>query len=151
MATTTIRLRRKPPRTNTSPTPATRFAMPPSTTNRPYSACYADADLAIVVGGYNSSNTSHLVEYLRREIAHLFHQFGGENTIGRRDLHYDFHHKEEKNTSGWLPQRRPVKILISSGASCPDTLVESVIRKLAGYFNAEDALEATMNLFLETE
>jgi 4-hydroxy-3-methylbut-2-enyl diphosphate reductase len=111
----------------------------------------ADADLAIVVGGYNSSNTSHLVELCEQKLPTYF--ISSEEKIRSEEeiLHYDFHHKEEKNTSGWLPQRRPVKILISSGASCPDTLVESVIRKLAGYFNAEDALEATMNLFLETE
>lgn len=111
----------------------------------------ADADLAIVVGGYNSSNTSHLVELCEEKLPTYF--ISSEEKIRSEEeiLHYDFHHKEEKKTSGWLPQRRPVKILISSGASCPDTLVESVIRKLAGYFNAEDALEATMNLFLETE
>ncbi len=111
----------------------------------------ADADLAIVVGGYNSSNTSHLVELCEEKLPTFF--ISSEEKIRSEEeiLHYDFHQKEEKKTSSWLPQGRPVKILISSGASCPDTMVESVIRKLAGYFNAEDALEAMMNLFLETE
>jgi 4-hydroxy-3-methylbut-2-enyl diphosphate reductase len=109
------------------------------------------ANLAIIVGGYNSSNTSHLVELCEEKLPTYF--ISSEEKIRSEEeiLHYDFHHKKEKKTNGWLPQSRPVKILISSGASCPDALVESVIRKLAGYFNAEDALEAMVNLLLEND
>lgn len=109
------------------------------------------ANLAIIVGGYNSSNTSHLVELCEEKLPTYFISSEEKILSEEEMLHYDFHHKQEKKTNGWLPQRRPVNILISSGASCPDALVESVIRKLAGYFNAEDALEAMENLFLENE
>jgi 4-hydroxy-3-methylbut-2-enyl diphosphate reductase len=37
-------------------------------------------------------------------------------------------------TAAWLPAKNPLKILVTSGASCPDALVESVINKLVGYF-----------------
>ena len=109
------------------------------------------ANLAIIVGGYNSSNTSHLVELCEEKLPTYFISSEEKILSEEEMLHYDFHHKKEKKTNGWLPQCRPVNILISSGASCPDVLVESVIRKLAGYFNAEDALQGMMNLFLEIE
>ena len=93
-----------------------------------------DADLAIVVGGYNSSNTSHLVELCEEKLPTYFisseEKILSENEI----LHYNFHTKEEILTSAFLPQKHPVKILITSGASCPDALVEGVINKLTGFF-----------------
>jgi 4-hydroxy-3-methylbut-2-enyl diphosphate reductase len=83
-------------------------------------------------------------------------------------LHYNFHAKKEEKTANWLPApvtatpvgsvpvpaptaqptapaspaAAPTRILISSGASCPDALVEAVIRKLAGYYGATKALDA---------
>ena len=109
-------------------------------TNDNQSAVYGllktTADLAIVVGGYNSSNTSHLVELCEGKLPTYF--INDEEKIISIDeiLHFDLHHKCEKRTTGFLPKKQPVKILITSGASCPDALVEGVINKLAGYFNA---------------
>jgi 4-hydroxy-3-methylbut-2-enyl diphosphate reductase len=99
------------------------------------------ADLAIVVGGYNSSNTSHLVELCEEKLPTYF--ISSEEKILSPDKisHYDFHTKQELTTGNWLPPRRPARILISSGASCPDALVEAVIAKLAGYFDSAAALE----------
>jgi len=93
-----------------------------------------DADLAIVVGGYNSSNTSHLVELCEEKLPTYF--ISGEEKIlsAKEILHYNFHTKEELLTSGFLPNKEPVKILITSGASCPDALVEGVINKLKDFF-----------------
>jgi 4-hydroxy-3-methylbut-2-enyl diphosphate reductase len=107
----------------------------------------AEADLAIVVGGYNSSNTSHLVELCEEKLPTYF--ISSEEKIRSEEeiLHYDFHHKEEKKTSGWLPQRRPVKILLTSGASCPDTLVEAVIRQLGSFAGTEDRIPALIDEF----
>jgi 4-hydroxy-3-methylbut-2-en-1-yl diphosphate reductase len=95
-----------------------------------------DADLAIVVGGYNSSNTSHLVELCEEKLPTYFicHE---EKIISAMEIsHYNFHTKEEILTSNYLPSHNPVKVLITSGASCPDALVEGVIQKLVGYFPA---------------
>jgi len=105
------------------------------------------ADLAIVVGGYNSSNTSHLVELCEEKLPTYFIS-SEEKILSFDDIqHYDFHTKTEKRQTGWLPERRPVRILISSGASCPDALVEAVIRKIAGYFNAEVMVETLVSEF----
>lgn len=99
------------------------------------------ADLAIVVGGYNSSNTSHLVELCEEKLTTFF--INNENGIGSRDeiLHYDLHAKTELKTKNWLPGKDPVRILVTSGASCPDALVEGVIRRITGFFPVTRSME----------
>lgn len=102
------------------------------------------ADLAIVVGGYNSSNTSHLVELCEEKLPTYFVS-SEEKIISSTEIsHYNFHNKQELRTANWLPARRPARILITSGASCPDALVEAVISRLAGFFGVEKALEAAI-------
>lgn len=100
-----------------------------------------DADLAIVVGGYNSSNTSHLVELCEERLPTYFISHD-EKIISAKDIqHYNFHTKEEIITTGYLPEKKPVKILITSGASCPDALVEGVIQKLVSNYPATINME----------
>jgi len=107
----------------------------------------ADADLAIVVGGYNSSNTSHLVELCAEKMPTYFIR-SEENILSPAEInHYNFHEKKELNTRDWLPNRQPAKILLTSGASCPDTLVEAVIRRLASYAGAEHSIPALIAEF----
>jgi 4-hydroxy-3-methylbut-2-enyl diphosphate reductase len=104
-----------------------------------------DAAIALVIGGYNSSNTSHLVELCEEKLPTYF--ISSEDKIQTKEkiLHYNFHTKEEVLTTGFLPQHNPAKLLITSGASCPDALVENVIRKLASFYNAEHKIEALIN------
>lgn len=92
------------------------------------------ADLAIVVGGYNSSNTSHLVELCEEKLPTYFINSADKILSPGRILHHNFHTKEEILTTDYLPKKEPVSILITSGASCPDALVEGVINKLTGFF-----------------
>ncbi len=107
-------------------------------TNDNQSAVYGlleqEADLAIVVGGYNSSNTTHLVELCEVKLPTYFinseEKIISENAI----LHYDIHTRSEKLTENFLATGRPVKILMTSGASCPDALVEGIIEKLKTFF-----------------
>ena len=90
-----------------------------------------NADLAIVVGGYNSSNTSHLVELCEEKLPTYFINDEEKIISSKEILHYNIHTKEEILTTDFLPGKQPLKILITSGASCPDALVEGVINKLA--------------------
>jgi len=92
------------------------------------------ADLAIIVGGYNSSNTSHLVELCEDKLPTYFINSEEKILSEKEILHFNFHTKEEILTSNFLPQKTFVKILITSGASCPDALVEGVINKLADFY-----------------
>jgi 4-hydroxy-3-methylbut-2-en-1-yl diphosphate reductase len=105
------------------------------------------ADLAIVVGGYNSSNTSHLVELCEEQLPTFYinseEKLLSEHTI----MHYDFHTKMELITENYLPQKTPVSILITSGASCPDALVEGVIKKLAGFYPASISIDSLIKQF----
>jgi 4-hydroxy-3-methylbut-2-enyl diphosphate reductase len=93
-----------------------------------------DADLAIVAGGYNSSNTSHLVELCEEKLPTYFINTDEKILSGKEILHYNFHTKQELLTANYLPARSPVRILITSGASCPDAVVEAIINKLTGFF-----------------
>jgi 4-hydroxy-3-methylbut-2-en-1-yl diphosphate reductase len=120
-------------------------------TNDNQGAVYAlldtPADLAIVLGGYNSSNTSHLVELCEVKLPTYF--IGSENEIisSKEIRHYKMHEKEEVTTLSYLPEKKPVKILITSGASCPDALVEGVIRKITGFFNCNKTIEEVTKEF----
>jgi 4-hydroxy-3-methylbut-2-enyl diphosphate reductase len=99
------------------------------------------ADLAIVVGGYNSSNTSHLVELCEEKLPTYFINNEEKILSGKEILHFNFHTKQEILTNDWLPVTKPAKVLLTSGASCPDALVEGVIGKLKGFFNNTKSLE----------
>lgn len=101
-----------------------------------------DADLALVIGGYNSSNTSHLVELCETKLPTYF--IKDEYCILSKNeiRHFDLHTHTEKQTSGYLPDVRPLRIMITSGASCPDALVERVIERLAEITGNEHAIEA---------
>lgn len=110
-----------------------------------------DADLALVIGGYNSSNTSHLVELCERKFPTYFIKDASELLADNTIQHFDLHTHAVKTTANWLPEKRPLKVIITSGASCPDSLVDHVLQtllSLAGETaNPEQALaqyEATL-------
>ncbi len=94
-------------------------------------------DLAIVVGGYNSSNTSHLVELCEEKVPTYFISSEEKILSANEILHWDFHHKQELHSLRFLPAGTPATIMLTSGASCPDALVEGVIRKLLSFYGLE--------------
>ena len=114
-------------------------------TNDNQSAVYGllqqEADLAIVVGGYNSSNTSHLVELCENKLPTFFISGADKINADNSIFHFDFHLQQEKETENFLPDRKPARILISSGASCPDAVVEAVIEKIAALTLEQGKLE----------
>lgn len=106
-----------------------------------------NADLAIVVGGYNSSNTSHLVELCEEKLPTFFINRDDKILSAETIMHYDFHTRQELITKAYLPSTKPVSVLITSGASCPDALVEGVIKKLAGFYPAGKTMEEIARTF----
>lgn len=106
-----------------------------------------NADIAIVVGGYNSSNTSHLVELCEEQLPTYF--IANENMVLSKTeiLHYDLHSKTEKLTSGYLPDKYPASILLTSGASCPDAIVENVIQKISALYGVEERIALLVKEF----
>jgi 4-hydroxy-3-methylbut-2-enyl diphosphate reductase len=98
-------------------------------------------DLAIVMGGKNSSNSSHLVELCENKLPTYFID-SAENLISPTSIKQtNWRNKEESMVSNYLPLNKQTTILMTSGASCPDTVVEATIQKLASYYHAEAALE----------
>ncbi len=107
-----------------------------------------NADLAIVVGGYNSSNTSHLVELCEEELITYFIDSADKIISSKEILHSNWRTKQENLTKDYLPSKQTVNILITSGASCPDAIVEKVIRKIAGYFPVSKEIEEFKSEFI---
>lgn len=102
------------------------------------------ADLAIVVGGYNSSNTSHIVELCERAFDTYFVESEREITSPSEIHHFNIHTKERQVASSFLPQKDKVHIVVTSGASCPDTLVDRVILKILSYYPGAASLTDVM-------
>lgn len=100
------------------------------------------ADFALVIGGYNSSNTSHLVELCEEKLPTYY--IKDEHCLINDKLvaHYDWRNHTEEMTTNFIPQKEALKVMVTSGASCPDALVERVIARLA---------ELTGNAFDEDE
>jgi len=93
------------------------------------------ADIAIVVGGSNSSNTSHLVEMCEAEITTYFIDAASKILSNKQIINRNWLTKEEKLLNDFLPNKKPIKILMTSGASCPDAVVEKVINRLVELCN----------------
>src|SRR4051812_13632152 len=86
-------------------------------------------NLLLVVGGYNSSNTSHLAEMGEEKLPTYFVRNASRLESRDRIVHYDLHAKVEISTEGWLPPR-PLTVGITAGASCPNNLIEETIVRL---------------------
>lgn len=112
-----------------------------------YELLETDADLAVVVGGYNSSNTSHIVELCERKFPTYFinseKEILGANTI----RHFDYHKKEMVTTENFLPSKDPVKIVLTSGASCPDTVVDRVMERILNFYPTSKPIDQLLAQF----
>ncbi len=106
------------------------------------------ADMAIVVGGYNSSNTSHLVELCEEKLPTYFINSDEKIISSKEILQYNFHTKQESVVTNFIPGNNPVQILLTSGASCPDALVEGVIAKLVSFFDDACSMQSIAKQFV---
>lgn len=104
------------------------------------------ADLALVVGGYNSSNTSHLVE-LCEESFPTYYIKDAEEILSENEIrHFDMHSRNIECSLDWLPKgKEKLTIAVTAGASCPDSTVDKVLQKLLTFFpdagNLSEAVE----------
>jgi 4-hydroxy-3-methylbut-2-enyl diphosphate reductase len=100
----------------------------------------SDADLSIVVGGRNSSNSSHLVELSEQKLKTYFIESASDIISSKEIKSFNWRTHEEYIHSEYLPEKKPVRILMTSGASCPDAIVENVIEKLVSFFEVSQSL-----------
>ncbi|MBA4240259.1 MAG: 4-hydroxy-3-methylbut-2-enyl diphosphate reductase [Sphingobacteriaceae bacterium] len=106
-----------------------------------YGLLEAEADLAIVVGGYNSSNTSHLVELCERKF-HTYFISSEKEILDKNTIqHFDYPNKKHLSSSNFLPNKKPVRIILTSGASCPDSVIEGVIHKINSFYTEIKTVE----------
>ena len=86
-------------------------------------------DLLIVIGGYNSSNTSHLAEMGEAKLPTYFIKNAAKMVSDKLIVHYDQHKHNEVETPNWLPSGK-ITVGVTAGASCPNNLIEDTIRRL---------------------
>lgn len=109
-----------------------------------YGLLESKADLALVVGGYNSSNTSHLVELCEKKLPTYYVANEHELLSSTKINHFDYKEKTTKITTNYLPKKQVVDIILTSGASCPDTVVENVLNKILTYFPEAKNIEEVL-------
>lgn len=107
------------------------------------------ADVAIIVGGSNSSNTSHLVELCEEEMPTFFVSDASCIESASRIRHFDIHAHEHVDVENWLPSTRPLSVLLTAGASCPDSLLDDVIHRVNELVGAEQTVEQAMAPFAD--
>ncbi len=109
-----------------------------------YGLLEQNADLAIVVGGYNSSNTSHLAELCEEKLPTYFISSSDKILSSKLISHFNYHDQSEKVTENYLPEKEVIKIILTSGASCPDSIVDDVLQKILSYFKTSKDIESVL-------
>ncbi len=103
-----------------------------------------DADLAIVIGGYNSSNTTHLVELLEGKFTTYFIA-GSEKIISEKLIsRFDIHSRREITIENFLPHKDSITVALTSGASCPDAVVDETLNKLLSFYEDLKSVEEVL-------
>jgi len=113
-----------------------------------YGLLKQEADFAIVAGGYNSSNTSHIVELCEQKLPTYFIE--SDSKILNRQLitHYNLHKKKEEVTENFIPEKDQVTIMLTCGASCPDAIIEGVLMRILSFFPDAKPIEEVMEEFV---
>ena len=101
-------------------------------------------DLAIVIGGYNSSNTTHLVEILESKFPTYFIKDESE-IISKNEIHsFNIHQKFVEQRPSFLPGLPHINIAITSGASCPDSIMDEVIQRILTLCEEDKSIEEVL-------
>jgi 4-hydroxy-3-methylbut-2-enyl diphosphate reductase len=99
-------------------------------------------DFAIVVGGYNSSNTSHLVELLEQRCPTYFIKDETEILNSDSIQSFNIHTRQMERVQHWM---KGTRIGITSGASCPDSIMDNVINTLLRLRGSDKSIEEVMD------
>jgi len=123
-------------------------------TNDNQSATYGllaeEADFAIVAGGYNSSNTAHLVDLCVEKLPTYFIK-NAEKFISKEEIqHFENEPKQERITNSFIPKKDKVRVLLTCGASCPDAVMEEILRKLVSFFPGAKEIDEVVNTYLQS-
>jgi 4-hydroxy-3-methylbut-2-enyl diphosphate reductase len=123
-------------------------------TNDNQSATYGllaeEADFAIVAGGYNSSNTAHLVDLCVAKLPTYFIKNAEKLISAEEVLHFDNVAKEERAAISFIPKKEKTRVLLTCGASCPDAVMEEILRKLISFFPGSKDVDEVVNTILQS-
>jgi len=113
------------------------------------------ADIVIVVGGYNSSNTSHIVEICEKQLPTYFVRNELELELDGSINHFNIHSQKLERTQGFLDlilekSTHIPTLLITSGASCPDASIERVLLAILSSINCEERVVRDVEYVLKT-
>ncbi|MFG3818817.1 4-hydroxy-3-methylbut-2-enyl diphosphate reductase [Limnothrix redekei LRLZ20PSL1] len=89
----------------------------------------APMDLMIVIGGFNSSNTTHLQEIAIERNIPSYHIDSADRILDERAIEHKPLHGDIERAENWLPAG-PITVGITSGASTPDKAVEETIERI---------------------
>ncbi|MCW3071766.1 MAG: 4-hydroxy-3-methylbut-2-enyl diphosphate reductase [Bacteroidetes bacterium] len=106
-----------------------------------YGLLQQHADVAIVVGGYNSSNTSHIVELCEEKLPTFFISSASEIKSKNSIQHFDYLNHELLHSDSFLPEKEKTDIILTSGASCPDSVVDAVLQKILSFYTSVKGAE----------
>jgi len=121
-------------------------------------------DVAVVVGGYNSSNTSHLVELCEQRLPTYFVRDADELLSPKEIRHLELETKQVRTTKDWLfpvsgqqedipspenllTDNHKTDIVLTAGASCPDVLLDEVLQKIVGWFPNTRPVEEVLKTY----
>jgi 4-hydroxy-3-methylbut-2-en-1-yl diphosphate reductase len=102
-------------------------------------------DLTLVIGGYNSSNTSHLLE-LFDEGSNIYFIKDEQDLISNKEInHFNLANKSIIGSSNYIPNKTKLRIGITAGASCPNSTIEEVIKKLLSFKNENVDIQSALS------
>ena len=116
-----------------------------------YGLLAEEADFAIVAGGYNSSNTAHLVDLCTEKLPTYFIKSAEKLISEDCILHFDNRTKEEIFTHHFLPQKEKTRVLLTCGASCPDAVVEEILRKTVSLFPQAKPVDQVIENWIQNQ
>lgn len=102
------------------------------------------ADFAVVVGGYNSSNTSHIVELLEEKFSTFFISSVDEIKEDKSIQHFNLHTGKEEITTNFITNKEKPTLILTSGASCPDAMIDEVLLKILDFFPGHTPVEKVL-------
>jgi 4-hydroxy-3-methylbut-2-en-1-yl diphosphate reductase len=108
------------------------------------------ADCSVIVGGYNSSNTQHLVELSEQNLPTYFINDQSNLKEGFVLEHYNMHTKALNTSSLQVNPSQTFSILLTAGASCPDSVMEGVLSQLVSRFGNTLPLPQVLETFAAT-
>lgn len=112
------------------------------------------ADVAFVVGGYNSSNTSHLVELCEEILPTWFIRGAGEFQEDGALCHFDLKASKLSKSDSWWPSEFRSKaptVLLTSGASCPDSAVDRVLQHIVEHCGGGRDVDDVLRQFAQEQ